>query len=141
MEFIVLNKNNKDRITEPLAFWTAHAAQFPILARFARRTFACSATSADAERLFSHAGDVCTPDRNSLSAESINMLTTCNLHLRRQLGIEDKRNAGSSDRLHRFTILNVKLECESPTNLDDLIDEADDMEDPDFGSKEDQEDD
>jgi hypothetical protein len=36
---------------------------------------ATSACSTDVERLFSHSGDVCSPDRNSLSGRSVNILT------------------------------------------------------------------
>lgn len=83
---------------DPLMLWAVIASRFPILARFARRILAICPTSVDVERIFSHFGDFCTPDRNSLSAHSINMLATCNLHLRRVLGIRDKRNVKSAAR-------------------------------------------
>ena len=95
----------------------------PILAAMARRALAASACSADVERFFSHAGDVCTPDRNSLLGLTVNVLTTLNFVFRRMIGYEDKRNVKSAGRVRRFTELNVNLELETPTDMSALIDE------------------
>lgn len=107
---------------DPLAFWPSIEAGYPILSRFAKRVFPSSASSADVERLFSHAGDVCTPDRARLSPRMINMLTTCNMFLRSQHGIVDKRNAGSEVRVRKFTSISIDLVLSPPEDLDALID-------------------
>ena len=52
-----------------LAWWKRHQAQFPILALLACQVLSATATSAPAERLFSAAGQLYTPDRNHLSPE------------------------------------------------------------------------
>lgn len=77
------------------------------------------------ERIFSHIGDVCTPDRNSLSVNSINMLATCNLYLRRVLGIRDKRNVKSAARVQKFAMLNTDVLLVYYENYEDLLDVAD----------------
>lgn len=116
-----------DGTTDPLVFWPTIERQFPTLARIAVRVFATSATSADVERLFSHTGDVCTPDRSRLEPDKINKLSTCTMFLRREIGIVDKRNAASEARALRFTNLNAKREVETPTNLDELYDVLDEQ--------------
>jgi hypothetical protein len=112
-----------DGTTDPLTFWGNIAPDFKILSRFAARTFATSACSSDVERLFSHAGDVCSPDRASLNSSTINMLTTLNMWLRDKLRIEDKRNKKSQEGALKFAFLNAALETESPTNMEEQLDE------------------
>ena len=82
-------------------------------------------------------GDVCTPDCNLLSAHSINMLTTCNLHLSRVLGIRDKRNVKSAARVQKFAILAIDMLLVYPDNYQDLLDAADEQADPDYGAEDD----
>ena len=122
---------------DPLKLWSLIADRFPILARFARRILAICATSADVEHLFSHVGDVCTPERNSLSPHSINVLATCNLYLRRHLGISDERNVKSAVRFEKFAILTTDMLLVYPVNYDDLLDAADEQADPDYGAEDD----
>jgi hypothetical protein len=85
--------------------------------------FATSACSTDIERLFSHSGDVCSPDRNSLSGMSLNILTTLNFVYREILGYVDKRTAKSASSCGRFCVLNIKLEIDEPTDMSRLLDE------------------
>jgi hypothetical protein len=138
--FMDSHDGQHDDLKDPLKLWSLIAGRFPILARFARRVLAISATSADVERLFSHVGDVCTPDRNSLSPQSINMLATCNLYLRRQLGIYDKRTVKSAIRVQKFAILTTDMLLVYPTDYEDLLDAADEQADPDYGGEDDVED-
>ena len=126
-----------DDLKDPLTLWGSIAPRFPILARFARRILAICLTSADVEHIFSHVGDVCTPDRNSLSAHSINMLATSNLHLRRVLGIGDKRNIKSAARVQKFAIFITDMLLVYPENFEDLLDAADEQADPDYGAEDD----
>ena len=51
-------QNRIDGETDPLKFWADMQDHLPILARMARRALATPACSTDAERLFSHSGDV-----------------------------------------------------------------------------------
>jgi hypothetical protein len=76
-------------------------------------------------------GDICTPDCNLLSAHSINMLTTCNLHLRlrRVLGIREKGNIKSAARVQNFEILATDMLLVFPDNYQDLLDAADEQAD------------
>jgi hypothetical protein len=106
-----------DGTTDPLKVWPQIEERFPTLARFALKVFAVSATSGDIERFFSHTGDVCTPDRSLLAPETINMLSTCNMYLRRKLGIFDSRNKASLQKSLKFAFLNAELEAENPTDL------------------------
>lgn len=102
--------------------------EYPTLERIATKLFAMSATSADVERFFFlTGGDVCTPDRSRLEPETINKLRTCNVFLRRELGIVDKRNVASESRALRFAFLNAELEAESPTDFDALYDAMDEL--------------
>jgi len=48
-----------------------HADEFPNLSKMARDYLAIPATSAPAERIFSSAADVITPDRASLAPETV----------------------------------------------------------------------
>jgi hypothetical protein len=70
----------------------------------------------------------------------INMLATCNLNLRRKLGIEDKRNAKSAVRVQKFAVLTTDMLLEYPENYQDLLDAADEEADPDYGAEDDVED-
>lgn len=127
---------------EPLAMWSLISGRFPVLARFARRVLCISATSADVERLFSHAGDVCTPDRSQLTADKINMLVTCNLYLRRKLSVQDKRNIKSAARVGRFAQLGVdRILQVNKEDYEAYIDDEDAAVDPDYGGNDSDEDD
>jgi hypothetical protein len=56
--------------TNPLRWWKTKARLFPLVASLARRLLAIPATSAPAERLFSHAGLVITKLRAALKAKN-----------------------------------------------------------------------
>ena len=60
--------------TNPLLWWKMHAADFPQLAKLARRVMCIPATSAPSERIFSVAGLTATKNRNRLAAESVALL-------------------------------------------------------------------
>lgn len=74
-----------------------------------------------------------------MNPETINMLTTLNLFLRRQLGIVDKRNAKSAAKALRFAKLSVDMQLESPVDLATVLDEEFDA-DPFLGEDESDED-
>jgi len=57
-----------------LEWWKTRADKFPALATLARKYLCIPATSANAERTFSIAGNIVTPKRNCLSSENVNML-------------------------------------------------------------------
>jgi hypothetical protein len=59
----------------PLTFWGNNASKFPILSRITARVLPTAACSTDAERLFSIAGKICSPDRASLGSRMIDILT------------------------------------------------------------------
>lgn len=56
---------------DPLYMWAQLQGQFPLLSRVAQRVFSCTATSADAERVFSLAGLIATPERASLKPSTL----------------------------------------------------------------------
>ena len=64
--------NTKD--FNPLMFWPAHKAQFPIMARIAEVVLPAPSTSGDVERIFSRSGIVCTTRRNRLKQNTIEKL-------------------------------------------------------------------
>ena len=63
---------------DPLAFWKASVATYPILARLAKRFLAIPATSVKCERLFSTAGNIVTDLRNRLEPENLRALLFLN---------------------------------------------------------------
>lgn len=131
-----MEKQICDGSTNPLDFWPKIIARFPTLGRFAMKLFAISATSADTERLFSHAGDVCTPDRSSLKADTINMLTTCNIFLRRDLNLFDHRNVESSRKSLKFAYLTANFDIAYPVDMDALYDSFECADDADYDDEE-----
>jgi hypothetical protein len=70
------------------------------------------------------------------------MLVTCNLYLRRRLGIQDQRNVKSSSREHRFAKLTIdRILTVNKDDYEGYIDDQDEAVDPDYGGDEDAEDD
>jgi hypothetical protein len=67
---------------DPLYMWVKLYGEFPLLARVAQRIFSCTATSADAERVFSLAGLIATSGRASLKPERLMQLVFLSLTLR-----------------------------------------------------------
>lgn len=67
------------------------------------------------------------------------MLATSNLYLRRHLGISDKRNVKSAERVQKFAILTADMLLAYPDNYDNLLDAADEQADPDYGEEDDEE--
>lgn len=65
---------------DPLTFWRnpKTAIDFPVLRRLARRLLAVQGSSVSSERLFSHAGNIITKKRCSLTAENARALIICN---------------------------------------------------------------
>ena len=55
----------------PLSYWKANSAEYPLLAQIARRLFCISASSAQSERDFSSVGNTITDVRSRLSPEKV----------------------------------------------------------------------
>jgi hAT family C-terminal dimerisation region len=64
----------EDRKSNPLIFWNTNKFRFPYIYKLAQKYLSIIATSVPAERLFSNAGDIMTPERNQLSDENLNNL-------------------------------------------------------------------
>ena len=60
---------------DPLEWWKEHSKKYPILSRASKKYLAIPATSSPSERLFSKAGNITTPLRNSLKPDKVDMLT------------------------------------------------------------------
>lgn len=59
---------------DPLEYWKTQAKRWPMLALVAARFLGASATSAEAERTFSTAGDIITPQRACLKPKHVDMM-------------------------------------------------------------------
>lgn len=57
-----------------LGFWKTYEHRFPIIVKVAHRVECVSGTSCDVERLFSHAGLICSAIRNRLLPKTIQCL-------------------------------------------------------------------
>jgi hypothetical protein len=64
-----------DRNSEPLKWWSLHAAQYPLLSQVARKYLSTPATTVPSERLFSAAGIIVNKRRASLLPENVDKLT------------------------------------------------------------------
>jgi hypothetical protein len=69
-----------ERRLDVLDWWKANQARYPCLARVARRNLSVQATSSQAERDFSVAGQVVSKKRVSLSPETVNICTFCSIN-------------------------------------------------------------
>jgi hypothetical protein len=82
-EFLIHQRFTSDSAPrDPLFMWLKIHGQFPLLARVAVRVFSCAATSADAERVFSRAGLIATPERASLKPSTLLQLVFLSLTLK-----------------------------------------------------------
>jgi hypothetical protein len=63
-------------VVDPFGYWTAQASRYPRLAAMALEVLTVPPMSADCERLFSEAGQMTNPQRNRLSAATINLFQT-----------------------------------------------------------------
>lgn len=59
---------------DPLAWWSQHEAQLPILAHFAKKYLCISASSCASERVFSRSGNICSPRSSRLTEEHLETL-------------------------------------------------------------------
>lgn len=71
-----LNADIETEVENPLLWWKAHEAQYPLLSRIAFDLFAAPATSAECERVFSRAGRV-LDSRRLRTYEEIGEATEC----------------------------------------------------------------
>ncbi len=60
---------------DPLKWWKLNGRKYPLLSEVAKKYLAIPATSSPSERLFSSAGNIVTPLRNSLDPMKVHMLT------------------------------------------------------------------
>ena len=58
-------------ILNPISYWVENRRRWPRLARMALDIFAIPAMSSDPERIFSLSGDMVSPKRNALQAETV----------------------------------------------------------------------
>ena len=66
---------------DPLDWWRDHQAEFPAIAKLARRRLCVQASSAQSERAFSKAGKVVAPNRRSLGPDTVKHITGLAWHL------------------------------------------------------------
>ena len=71
------------RTCDPLQFWVQQKVTYPRLARLSLRYLCVPASSAAVERIFSIAGNICKPNRSSLTDTTFErlMYIRCNRHL------------------------------------------------------------
>jgi hypothetical protein len=69
-------------VEDPLQWWVAHAADYPILSKMAFDLFSCPAMSAECERVFSQTKKVITDERNRLQSDTVAAIE-CQKHLLR----------------------------------------------------------
>ena len=71
------------RTCDPLLFWVQQRVTYPRLARLSLRYLCVPASSAAVERIFSIAGNICKPNRSSLTDTTFERLLyiRCNRHL------------------------------------------------------------
>lgn len=68
---------------DPLRWWVSEGArQYPDLCPFALSRLACPATTVQSERLFKHAKQTHTPERNRMTADTASKLLFCMFNLR-----------------------------------------------------------
>lgn len=69
-----LSEKIENEDSDPLAYWKKYASHFPTLAKMAKDYLAIPATSVSSERMFSHAGNIVSETRASLSPHSVKAL-------------------------------------------------------------------
>ncbi len=75
VEIILYSKIIAGSNEDVFIFWRKNQDKLPIMSKYARYILPINACSADAERLFSAAGIICSPRRNKLSPSHLNMIT------------------------------------------------------------------
>ena len=63
-----------DPETNPLKWWSAHDADFPVISKLARKYLCICASSSPSERVFSVSGHIVSKKRNALKPDKVNML-------------------------------------------------------------------
>ncbi|EXU94633.1 hAT family dimerization domain protein, partial [Metarhizium robertsii] len=81
-EFMARANRADVEVEDPLEWWVAHAADYPILSKMAFDLFSCPAMSAECERVFSQAKKVVTDERNRLQSDIVAAIE-CQKHLLR----------------------------------------------------------
>jgi hypothetical protein len=71
-QYLRVSKIESD--ADPLDWWRKNEDRFPKIARIARQILALQASSANVERVFSHAGTIINDLRNRLSANNVHRL-------------------------------------------------------------------
>lgn len=81
-EFMARANRADVEVEDPLEWWIAHAADYPILSKMAFDLFSCPAMSAECERVFSQTRKVITDERNRLQSDTVAAIE-CQKHLLR----------------------------------------------------------
>lgn len=81
-EFMARANRADVEVEDPLEWWVAHAADYPILSKMAFDLFSCPAMSAECERVFSQTKKVITDERNRLQSDTVAAIA-CQKHLLR----------------------------------------------------------
>lgn len=96
---------------DPLAWWKANHAKYPILAHVARSLLAVPATSSSVERLFSSAGLVSSGLRGSVTADTLEMSALVRSAAKGGIDVRDvvgrllKRNADAANAKRSATLI------------------------------------
>lgn len=79
---LVNRESDRDTLSDPLMWWKTHSAEYPRVARLARRYLSIASTSVAVERVFSKGGWIVNKRRCSLEDDTVSMLMflACNQH-------------------------------------------------------------
>jgi hypothetical protein len=70
----IIRYESKIKQVNNLKFWNENQEDLPIISKIARKYLGIIGSSAEAERVFSHASNIITKKRNRLNANFVNKL-------------------------------------------------------------------
>ena len=88
--YLALDSSNIDMDLDVGAWWVENKDKFPNLFRMARQFFCCPATTAECERVFSHAGRCHDDYKKNTCEETLSLVTYVGVNLKKR-----RRNGGS----------------------------------------------